>query len=125
MDTKKKSIFYIIVDLVMLVLFVLFIPAMLRKTLGFDVIVYEDWLGQLSSTRGYNFGAGSAEFFIIVVKLAAFIIAQRRLLRGGDVRQLRLAVAAHIVIGILGFVYYFVFADGGNLIYIIQTILNH
>lgn len=124
---KKKiiSVVLVVVDIIILVLFVLFLHYIFLHIFGPDFIEYEDYFGQMDSTIDYRFGAGSAEIAFILIRVIGFIIAQRKLLKEQSKKLLIDFVVVHIVIGILGLIYCFRFADGADLIYNIQWLLDN
>ena len=121
-NRKTWSIFLVIADIILLVLFVLYVPYIFRHIFGFDFIEYENWFGELDDPIRYRFGAGSAEIAFILIRVIGFIIAQCKLLKGQSKRPLVVFILLHFVIAVLGFVYCFKYADGANIIYNIQLL---
>ena len=121
---KIVSIILILIDIILLVLFVLYIPNLFWHIFGSDFIEYENWFGELDQTIRYRFGAGSAEILFILLRVVGFIIAQCKLLKEHRI-LLVIFILLHIIIGVLGFIYCFKFADGANIIYNIQLLLDN
>lgn len=121
---KIVSIILILIDIILLVLFVLYIPNLFWHIFGSDFIEYENWFGELDQTIRYRFGAGSAEILFIILRVVGFIIAQCKLLKEHRI-LLVIFILLHIIIGVLGFIYCFKFADGANIIYNIQLLLDN
>ena len=124
-NKKIISAIFIISDIILLALFVLYIPYVFRHIFGSDFIEYENWFGELDDTIKYRFGAGSAEIAFISIKIIGFIIAQCRSLKEQSKRMLFIFILLHIVIGVLGLIYCFKFADGANIIYNIQLMSDN
>ena len=124
-NKKLVSIMIIILDIILLVLFVLFIPNLLWHIVGPDFIEYENWSGELSNTIGYRFGAGSCEISFILLRMIIFIILQIKLLKDQSKVRKIWPVLIHIIIGVLGLIYFFKFAEGPNMIYNLQLIFNN
>ena len=118
-NKKTVSIILIITDILLLVLFVLIIPNLFWHIFGSDFIEYENWFGELDNPIRYRFGAGSAEIAYILIRIIGFIIAQCKLLKGQN-KTLVIFILLHFVIGILGLIYCFKFANGANIIYNIR-----
>ena len=125
---KKKrviSIICVISDLILLGIFILFIPSFFRNTVGYDVIEYEDWFGEMESGQvQYRFGAGCCELTFILLKMIFFVTGQCRLLKSSARIQMVLCIILHIIICVLGLMYYFRFADGPFLLYLIESITS-
>jgi len=119
-----KSVLIILLDFIFLVLFVFFIPSFLRSTVGFDVIEYENWFGDIENPIRCRFGAGCCELTIILARLIGFIIVQCKILKENSKIQLIISIVLHIIIGILGLIFYFRYADGPSFIYMLQTLFN-
>ena len=124
-NKKLVSIMFIILDIILLVLFVLFIPNLLWHIVGPDFIEYENWSGELSNTIGYRFGAGSCELSFILLRMIIFIILQIKLLKDQSKVRKIWPVLIHIIIGVLGLIYFFKFAEGPNMIYNLQLIFDN
>ena len=60
-NKKTVSVILIIIDIILLILFVTYIPNIFWHIFGCDFIEYEDWFGELDETIKYRFGAGSTE----------------------------------------------------------------
>ena len=114
----------IITDIILLVLFVLFIPYIFRDIFGFDSIEYENWTGKLDETIRYRFGAGSAEIAFVLIRCIGFIIAQCKIIKEQNKKALVIFVMLHIVIAVFGLIYCFKYADGENIIYNIRLIAD-
>ena len=124
---KKKrviSIICVISDLILLGIFIRFIPSFFRNTVGYDVIEDEDWFGEMESQIQYRFGAGCCELTFILLKMIFFVIGQFRLLKSSARIQMVLCIILHIIIGVLGLMYYFRFADGPFFLYLIESITS-
>ena len=121
-NKKTASIIMIIIDIVLLLLFVSYMPYIFRSVFGADFIEYENWFGELDETIKYRFGAGSAEISFIILRTIGFIIVQCKMLRGQSKRPLVIFILLHFVITVLGLIYCFKYADGANIIYNIQKI---
>ena len=124
---KKKSlvsIMIIIIDIIFLVLFIFLLPNLLWHIAGPDFIVLENWSGTLSNPIRYRFGAGSFELVFIFARVITFIILQINLLKGHAKARKVWTVLIHIVIGILGIISFFIFAEGPNIIYNLQMIFD-
>ena len=116
------SITMVLIDFLLLVLFIFFIPSLLVDLVGFDVTEYENWSGELQNQVVFRLGAGFWEVMIILIKMVSFIIGQCAILKDkGNVQKL-IFIVLHIVIGILGLIYVFRFGHGPNLVYLIQTL---
>ncbi|SCW66207.1 hypothetical protein SAMN02910456_02450 [Ruminococcaceae bacterium YRB3002] len=124
MRKRAISIGLIVIDIIFLVLFVFVIPDFLRDTVGYDVIEYENWSGELAESTFFNFGAGCWELTIILVRLAGFIIGQCVLLKDLSRKQMVIGIMSHVLTGVLGLIYFFSFADGPNLVYLIEQICD-
>ena len=118
------SIMLIILDVIFLVMFVLFIPTLLWHIVGPDFIELENWSGEISNPIRYCFGAGTCEFIFIVTRLIAFIIIQIGLLKDNSKVRKTITILVHTVIGVIGMIYFFVCADGANIIYNLQLIFD-
>ncbi|MCR4792955.1 MAG: hypothetical protein K5871_09395 [Lachnospiraceae bacterium] len=119
-NRKTVSIILAIADMILLALFVSYIPYIFRHIFGFDFIEYENWFGELNDPIRYRFGAGSAEVVFILLRIIGFVIAQCKLLKGQSKRLLYVFIILHFLIAVLGLIYCFVYADGANIIYNIQ-----
>ncbi len=121
---KKKiaSILLIIIDIILLGLFVTYIPIIFWHIFGSDFIEYENWFGELDETIKYRFGAGSAEILFIILRVIGFTIAQIKLLKGQRKGLSVIFILLHFVIAVLGLVYCFKYADGANIIYNIRIL---
>ena len=97
---------------------------MLWHIAGPDFLVLEDWSGTLSNPIRYRFGAGSCELVFILARVITFIILQINLLKDHGKARKVWTVLIHIVIGILGIISFFVFAEGPNIIYNLQMIFD-
>lgn len=125
---KKKnlvSISIIILDIVLLLIFVSIIPNLFWHIFGSDFIEYENWSGEITgSTIRYRFGAGSWELLFILLRTIIFIIIQTKLLKEYSKVRKIIVVLLHIVVCVLGLIYFFIYAEGPNMIYSIQQILS-
>lgn len=121
---RIRVIITVLADIILLILFVAFIPALLRERVGFDVTEYENWDGALADPFVLQFGAGCWENAIIVVKMTAFLIIQSVLFkkRHHDRKILTGAVIAHVAVFALGMAYIYKFADGAGLIYLLECL---
>ncbi len=124
MKNRVKSIILIIIDIILLVLFVLYIPQILWHIAGPDFIEYENWNGAMSNPIRFRFGAGCCELTFILARIIGFIIAQRKLLQNISKKQLIIAVIIHSIICVLSLIYFIRFADGKNIIYNIRILLD-
>ena len=124
MKNRVKSIILIIIDIILLVLFVLYIPQILWHIAGPDFIEYENWNGAISNPIRFRFGAGCWELTFILARIIGFIIAQCKLLKNIGKKQLIIAVIIHSIICVLGLIYFIRFADGQNIIYNIRILLD-
>lgn len=124
-DIIKASII-IALDLLLLVLFIAFVPYLLISTVGFDVTEYENWDGALASSVEYTFGAGCWEITIILLKLAAFLVVQgilfvkKKLPKAVSI----FCILSHIIVFALGIAYVFEFAEGPNALYMIYSVIG-
>ena len=116
------SITMVLIDFLLLVLFIFFIPSLLVDLVGFDVTEYENWSGELQNQVVFRLGAGFWEVMIILIKMVSFIIGQCAILKDKGNVQKMIFIVLHIVIGILGLIYVFRFGHGPNLVYLIQTL---
>ena len=116
------SITMVLIDFLLLVLFIFFIPSLLVDLVGFDVTEYENWSGELQNQVVFRLGAGFWEVMIILIKMIGFIIGQCAILKDKGNVQKMIFIVLHIVIGILGLIYVFRFGHGPNLAYLIQTL---
>ena len=123
MSKKTVSIILIILDIIFLVIFVIFIP-IFWHIFGPDFIEYENWSGELSNTIEYRFGAGSSELVYILLRCIIFTILQIRLLKDQSKARKLCIVLIHIVICVLGLIYFFKFGEGPNIIYNLQLIFS-
>ena len=124
MKNTIKSIGLIILDIVLLVLFVLFISKILWHIVGPDFIEYENWAGTMSNPIRYRFGAGSCGLVFILARMIGFSIGQSKILKDNSKKQFVIAMILHIVIGVLGLIYFIKSDDGQNIIYNIQILLD-
>ena len=118
------SVILIITDIVFTVLFEIFMIPFLRSTVGFDVVVMENWFGDIEDPIVYRFGAGCWEITITFVKTIGYITGQCILLKGQSKMQFISSILLHIGIGILGFMYIFEYAEGHNFLDLIRLILK-
>ncbi len=116
-NKRIASIILIVTDIILLVLFVLYIPYIFRDIFGFDFIEYENWFGELDEPIQYRFGAGSAEILFILLRGIGFTITQCKLLKEHKKGTLVIFILVHFVIAVLGLIYCFKYADGANIIY--------
>lgn len=116
------SITMVLIDFLLLVLFIFFIPSLLVDLVGFDVTEYENWSGELQNQVVFRLGAGFWEVMIILIKMIGFITGQCAILKDKGNVQKMIFIVLHIVIGILGLIYVFRFGHGPNLVYLIQTL---
>ena len=116
------SITMVLIDFLLLVLFIFFIPSLLVDLVGFDVTEYENWSGDMQNQVVFRLGAGFWEVMIILIKIIGFIIGQCAILKDKGNVQKMIFIVLHIVIGILGLIYVFRFGHGPNLVYLIQTL---
>lgn len=121
----KTSKVYMLLDFILLVLFVAFIPALLRRTVGGDVVEYENWFGDLSNPIEYRFGEGCWEITILLFKMVFFIVCQCKILKGLNTKRLFWTVVYHAVLCVLGLVYVFKYAGGSSFIYLIQCLMSN
>ena len=121
---KTVSIILAIADMILLALFVSYIPYIFRHIFGFDFIEYENWFGELDETISYRFGAGSAEILFILIRFTGFTIAQFKILKGQSKRPLIVFILLHFVIAVLGLIFCFKYSDGANIIYNISLMLD-
>ena len=116
------SITMVLIDFLLLVLFIFFIPSLLVDLVGFEVTEYENWSGELQNQVVFRLGAGFWEVMIILIKIIGFIIGQCAILKDKGNVQKMIFIVLHIVIGILGLIYVFRFGHGPNLVHLIQTL---
>ena len=117
------SLILVLLDFTLLVLFIFFIPSLLVDLVGFDVTEYENWSGELQNQVVFRLGAGFWEVMIILIKMLGFTIWQCAISKNKRNVLKYILVVIHILIGILGLMYVFIFGHGPNLVYLIQTVL--
>ena len=123
-NKKIVSILLILTDIILTVLFVLYLPYIFRDIFGFDFIEYENWFGDLDEPIKYRFGAGSAETLFILIRAIGFIIAQKKILKGQSKILSVIFILLHIVIAVLGLFYCFKYSEGAGIIYNIKILLD-
>jgi hypothetical protein len=123
-NKKVVSGILIIVDIILLVLFVLYLHYIFCHIFGPDFIELENWFGELDETIRYRFGAGSAEIIFILIRAIGFIIAQHKILKGYSKKASVIFILLHIVIAVLGLFYCFKYAEGAGIIYNIKILLD-
>ena len=121
---KKVRIALLIIDFILLVLFVAFVPQLLHDIVGSDVVEYENWFGDITNPIEYCFGAGCWEITIVVIKTICFVVGQCFVLKGQKGKRIWTAVY-HIAIGVLGLAYIFKYADGDSFLYLIQCLTSN
>ena len=83
------SITMVLIDFLLLVLFIFFIPSLLVDLVGFEVTEYENWSGELQNQVVFRLGAGFWEVMIILIKMIGFIIGQCAILKDkGNVQKM-------------------------------------
>ncbi len=121
-NKKTLSITLVLLDFMLLVLFIFFIPSLLVDLVGFDVTEYENWSGELQNPVVFRLGSGFWEMMIILIKMLGFITYQCRISKNNGNALKYILIILHFVIGILGLMYVFKFGHGPNLIYLIQSL---
>ena len=123
MRNKAVSIMLIILDMILLILFVFVITGFLRSAIGADVIEYENWNGELEDPLVLRLGSGFWGLMIILIRMIGFIIIQMKLLKGNK-KLIPVALILHIVIGVLGILYWIKLGDGPFFIYMLQLLFE-
>lgn len=123
MSKKKNMVWLIILADILLSWVIFFICDMwLSWRIGPDVIVYENWFGDLENSVVYRFGIGSVELLISLLQVVLFVWIEIRLYKKKKVSKLYNRVA--IVLHILNFAFWVLFyIDWNGWIYIPEFLL--
>ena len=120
------SVIMILIDIVLFILFVSVLRRLIINVVGFDITDYEDWFGELESSRVYRFGAGCYECLFMVLKAAVLIFIEKRKYdkyKGSKILFI-IAVIIHVVLFVLCMVYVFMFMEGTNVYWILRYFLT-
>ena len=123
MKKKAVSIMLIVLDMILLVLFVFVLTRFFRSVIRPDVIEYENWNGQLENPLVLRLGSGFWGLMFILIRMIGFSLWQRKLLKGSRVLMV-IAIILHIVIGVLGILYWVKWGDGPFFFYMIQLLIG-
>lgn len=122
-----KTAVVLAVDIGLLLLFIAFVPNLLLKTVGPDIVEYENWTGDLENATACKFGAGCMEIAIITAKLLIFLTFWLvTYLKNKKIKVFAITASlAHLVIFALGIAYIFEYAEGPNALYMITYLLTN
>ena len=123
MKKKAVSIMLIVLDMILLVLFVFVLTRFFRSVIRPDVIEYENWNGQLENPLVLRLGSGFWGLVFILIRMIGFSLWQKKLLKGSRVLMV-IAIILHIVIGVLGILYWVKWGDGPFFFYMIQLLIG-
>lgn len=78
---------------------IFFICDMLSWRIGPDIVVYENWFGDLDNPVRYRFGTGSVELLLALLQAFLFVWVERKLYKKEKVSRMltRIAIALHIL----------------------------
>ncbi len=124
MGKKAVSIMSIVADMILLAFFVFVLIGFLRSVVGADVIEYENWNGQIGNPLVLRLGDGFWELMFILIRLIVFVICQVKLLKSNSRVMMVIAVISHIVIGVLGILYWIKWGDGPFFTYMLQMLFE-
>ena len=124
MKKKAVSIVLIVLDMILLVLFVFVLTSFFRSVIRPDVIEYENWDGQLENPLVLRLGSGFWGLVFILIRMIGFSIWQKKLLKGSSRVLMVIAIILHIVIGVLGILYWVKWGDGPFFFYMIQLLIG-
>ena len=125
----RQFIIFIIlvaVDIALFIALVKWFRWPLKDMAGFDIADYEDWYGELESTRVYRFGAGCCEYLYLLVKAALMIFLEKITCKKceGSKGIFIAAVIIHSILLILGAAYVYRFLDGYNIFWLLRYFLT-
>ena len=124
MKKKAVSIMLIVLDMILLVLFVFVLTSFFRSVIRPDVIEYENWNGQLENPLVLRLGSGFWGLVFILIRMIGFSLWQKKLLKGSNRVLMVIAIILHIVIGVLGILYWAKWGDGPFFFYMIQLLIG-
>ena len=70
-------IIYLLIDLFLLFALVMWLRYIFLHIFGYDIIEYENWFGTIDNPIRYRFGAGTAEYLFVIVKVIFFIVKEK------------------------------------------------
>lgn len=78
---------------------IFFICDMLSWRIGPDIIVYENWFGELENPVRYRFGIGSVELLLALFQAILFVWVERKLYKKEKVSRTYtcIAIALHVL----------------------------
>ncbi len=78
---------------------IFFICDMLSWRIGSDIIVYENWFGDLENPVRYHFGIGSVELLFALLQAILFVWVERKLYKKEKVSRTYtcIAIALHVL----------------------------
>lgn len=123
--SKLPRILTVGADAVISFLFIAFAVDLISLYVGGDVIIYENWFGDLENPVQCRFGSGCVELTFVLLKLALFVAGEIVYYTRKKLGKTGTVVAILLHVAIAGFLVWYVFAygDGGGVICLIEQLM--
>ena len=120
------SVILVLIDIALFIALVRLLRWPIIDLAGYDIADYENWNGELDSSRVYRFGAGCFEYLYMIIKAAVLIFLEKRSYtkNRGSKALFVVMMIIHIILFLLFIAYVYRFLDGQNICWLLRYFLT-